>query len=169
MRFFTVLPSAPPDISPEPPLYRKIVGLEWQDKLLTLPIMPKSVFVEDFKVSQELGDGIALCFDYYYLRNPKFFRNCHLGALAMTRRRIFSGAKSFMEANYVAMNRKPATFPLPPGAWAVKAMPFDGAIHLHSIVGLSEDTIVQIDNARADMSLAGYVPPEIPDFPYYIP
>lgn len=131
--------------------------------------MPESVFVEDIKVPEELGEGIALCFEYYYVNNPLLYRNCHLGALAMTQRRIFTKAEAFGYAISVATKRKPAKLPLDPNAWAVKAIPLDGGIPVHSIVGVNENTIVQIDNTCDPMSLAGYVPSGTPDYPYYVP
>lgn len=168
MRFYTILPSAPPELYPEPPLYRKIVGLEWQGKSLYLPDIPELVFEEDFKVPNEIGDGIFLCFEHYYIKNPTIFRDCHVGALAMTRGQLYTRSRAFLEANYVISMMRRAELPLAVGAWAVKVFSLDGGPPLHSIVGFTENTVIQIDNTNADMSLAGYSACS-PNFAYYAP
>lgn len=170
MKLYTVEPKTKPQwMEVVPPSYRTVVGLERNDTRLVLSDAPYNFSVEEFDVPTEFGDGIALCFEYFYVQKPEVYRNCHMGALAMTRCRISSELQAYTLASKLVNGQEPGELPVLTGKWAVRGThppkPFARLVQ-HSIVGLSPETFIQIDEAGASMGLGNY--PDVNHHHYYV-
>lgn len=133
------------------PPYRNIVGIGE----VVLPGLDGQVDTERLLTSSQLAQGIRRCFERY-MRTERTYRNCHLGAAAITGVECDTWINALDIAGEQILDGE-VTEQLPEGAHGVIGFIIDGEeLALHSLVGLNpqEGTAVQIDSENGPMSIA---------------
>lgn len=102
------------------PTYRQVVALEYQSRLHSMPGLHRLVpTAERFTLPSERPANIANYFAEHYQNNTGAFRNCHLGAAAMTNADVILDDWNLSQAarNLVLNGRR--TDDLRAGEWGV--------------------------------------------------
>lgn len=140
--------------------YRTIVGVGHQGRSLWLPnVRIEEARQESFRVPADMADNIARYFEKYYLREPDAYRNCHIGAAAMTGVGELDWVDALAHANSIMMRGGIISGDkLPVGAQGIigEIYDVDEPVAYHSLVGIAPGLGVQTDRENGPFSLVSH-------------
>jgi hypothetical protein len=153
-----ILHTIEPDVVPEGYIeggYRPVVGLEVANKKLWLPGDHGETNAEEFTVPANLANRAADYVEKHYIdeETRSLYRNCHLGAAAMTGAGYLKWYDALGLASQV-ISRGVKAHDLAIGQWGAIGEPAMGAYH--SMVGVKPGFALQTDGQNGPLSVVSH-------------
>lgn len=147
--FHTVAPErVPPEFAGG--VFLDVIGIEQGGRQLWLPQAGGAECAGSMTVNlpSQIGANIANYFERYHIDNPTVFRNCHIGAVAMSSGEIMGWPRAEVEADRMVYTGEAVGLPtLESGVHGVYGNRTSSASAIHSIVGLTDALALQTYNA----------------------
>ena len=159
MTLYTTTPRDIPDAYKDGGVYRHIVGVEHAGKAVWLPNIDRAAAEKhDAEVPEGMAANTLDYFDKYYLQEPDRYRNCRIGAAAITGAGYLDWIDALDIANDIMTRGQELEGDLPVGAHGVIGALMDevGPLASHSVVGVAPGLGIQTDGENGAFSLVSH-------------
>jgi hypothetical protein len=148
--------AVPPELPPgyEPGSYRNVVGLEVRGRSLWLPSDHDVATSEEYEVPAELAHRAIDYAERHYIGRDaaEVFRNCHVGAAAMTGAGVLRWVEATMLASEIVRTGDDVS-DLKVGQWGVFGYRTPKIWPAHSVVGIGPGFGLQTDRVNGPLSV----------------